>query len=320
MQLVEGAGPGPALVTRFHHSLADGVALAQVLLALTDATPDGDTGPGDDGALLLSHGRPRPRRPRLAPAALPGTVLRTVDAVRKLTVATNPRTTLSRRPGVSKRLAWSPPYSLDDVRRVARLVDGTVNDVVVALVSAAVSDHLQEHDGRRVDLTTMVPVDLRPGGRPLPSELGNRFALVFLPLPTGSWTLLQRLSEAHRRMAVIKGSPEAAMTFALTGGVGLLHRRLERPVVDFFASKAFGVTTNVVGPREVRYLAGSPVSGVLGWVPGSGGQTLGTCVVTYAGTLRVGFLSDAGAVPDPTRLVAAFEDALARLLRMANSG
>ena len=35
------------------------------------------------------------------------------------------------------------------------------------------------------DLTTMVPVNLRPAGEPLPRELGNRFALAMLPMPCG---------------------------------------------------------------------------------------------------------------------------------------
>ena len=42
------------------------------------------------------------------------------------------------------------------------------------------------------------------------------------------------------------------------------------------------------------------MSGILGWVPGSGRQTLGVCIFTYAGTVRVGFISDAAVIPDPS--------------------
>jgi hypothetical protein len=84
-------------------------------------------------------------------------------------------------------------------------------------------------------------------------------------------------------------------------------------VVDFFADKAIGVTTNVAGPRARRVLAGVPVTSVLGWVPGSGNQTVGACIFTYAGTVRVGFMVDAGVVPDPQALLTAFERELAVL-------
>jgi diacylglycerol O-acyltransferase len=73
------------------------------------------------------------------------------------------------------------------------------------------------------------------------------------------------------------------------------------------------VTTNVAGPRSRRFLAGATVTGVLGWVPGSGRQTVGVCVFTYAGQVRVGLLTDASAVPSPERLLAACEDELDRL-------
>ena len=42
-------------------------------------------------------------------------------------------------------------------------------------------------------------------------------------------------------------------------------------------------------------------------MPGSGTHTIGVCIFTYAGTVRVGVRTDAGLVPDPERLVAAFE-------------
>lgn len=110
--------------------------------------------------------------------------------------------------------------------------------------------------------------------RPLPRELGNKFALVLLHLPTGAMSPLDRLQEVHRRKQHIKDSPEVIITSTVAEGIGRLHA-VEQPLVDFFAGKVIGVTTNVIGPREPRYLAGAEVTGVLGWAPGSGRQTLG---------------------------------------------
>ena len=168
-----------------------------------------------------------------------------------------------------------------------------------------------------VDLITMVPVNLRDLDAPLPSELGNVFTLVYLRLPSATAAPLARLAETKRRMDWLKDSPEVAMTRMLMDVIGRVGRGIDRPVVDFFANKALGVTTNVIGPRSRRRLAGVPVEGVLGWVPGSGSHTVGVCIFTYAGTVRVGVITDAALVPDPERIVAAFEAELDLFVSLA---
>jgi hypothetical protein len=82
--------------------------------------------------------------------------------------------------------------------------------------------------------------------------------------------------------------------------------------VDFASGSGFGVTTNVQGPTSPRYLAGRRITGLLGWVPNAGAQTLGVCIVTYAGTVRVGLRLEA-ALPEPHTLLDAFERALTEL-------
>ena len=126
----------------------------------------------------------------------------------------------------------------------------------------------------------------------------------------------ERLRESKHRMDGIKASPEAHITFGIINAIGLTHPGVERALVDFFSGKAIGVTTNVMGPLRDRYLAGSRIEGVLGWVPGSGDQTVGVCIFSYNDTVRVGFKVDAAVVPQAERLVEAFDeevDALARL-------
>ena len=314
---VDGFGGGSAVYTRFHHSLADGIALAQVLLSCTDAAPDGDLRSEPDRA--VRHHEARPLVPRLSASTALRLAGQTLHVADKLVLGRLPESPLSGPPGVAKRTVWSGPVPVCEVRRVAATAGGTVNDVLVAALSGAVGAYVGEHGGVATDLTTMVPVDLRPPGVPLPRELGNKFALVLLPLPTGSASPLTRLAESKRRIDQIKDSPEAAITFGLSGAIGRTHPRLGRLLVDFFAGKAIGVTTNVPGPREPRYVAGTRVAGVLGWVPGSGRQTLGACIFSYARSVRVGFKVDALAVPDPERLVTAFEDEMDDYLRLAHA-
>jgi WS/DGAT/MGAT family acyltransferase len=331
MHLVDGYRDGAAVYTRLHHALADGIALMEVLLSLTDADPDAD--------LVEPLPPPRPPHHRLTdvlhlaehavrelPTLLdPGTAVgavtlagQTTRIAGKLLLTRNPRTTLAGDVGATKRALWSPPIPLDDIVDVAHQAGTTVNDVLVAALAGALHRYLAEHGEEPVDVPTMVPVNLRPPDEPLPAELGNRFALVLLTLPSGLDTPFARLAETKRRMDRIKHSPEAVLTFGMIRGIGLTGPTLERFFVDFFANEASGVTTNVPGPRQPRYLAGTRICGVLGWPPESGRQTLGTSLFTYAGELRVGFKVDAMRVPRPEQLLLGYLEEVEALSHLAS--
>ena len=242
---------------------------------------------------------------------------KTASVAAKLTLSHRPPTALIGSAGTGKHAVWARPFPLADVVEVGHRTGTTVNDVLMAALAGAVTTYLDEHDGGAVDLPTMVPVNLRPVDQPPPPELGNKFALVLVSLPSGLGTPFARLAETKRRMDAIKDSPEAVLTFGIIRGIGRTGREMERHLVDFFADKASGVTTNVPGPREPRYLAGSRVTSMLGWVPQSGNQTLGTCIFTYDGNVHVGFKTDTDTIAHPDRLVEAFQEELLQLVAMA---
>jgi len=209
--LVEGYLSGCALVSRFHHSLADGLALSQVLLSLTNASPTVDLEELEAQGLSLQHpgrlvGAARVLRDTgtqtvrdglhtislIPELANPSRVMEVLELgwaagkiADKLLLGRNPQTPFSGEPGVDKRAVWSGPRKIKEVKRVSRLTGATVNDVLVAAVSGAVNTYLRDHGADPVDLTTMIPVNVRPLDQPLSRELGNKFALVYLKLPTG---------------------------------------------------------------------------------------------------------------------------------------
>lgn len=341
--LVDGYRGGSAMVARFHHALADGTALARVLLELTDDGPDEDrrteaeprpaareassgiadivggaTGAVNDAVRGGLH-----TMSRLASLADPSRVsdamnlvANTPDIVNKLLLAGTPSSPLTGAVGVEKVAVWSRPHDLAAVKEAGRRLDATVNDIMVAAVAGALRTHVIDHGGEPHDLATMVPVNLRPLDRPLPSELGNRFALVVLNLPVGAPTPDARLRAAAARMDQIKASPEAAVTFGVIEALGAISPSLARNMIDFFSAKGIGVTTNVPGPRQPRFFAGSPVTGVLGWAPSAGIQTLNECIFSFDGSIRVGFKADRENVPDPHSLVHAFDDEMVALLSL----
>ena len=322
IHLINGLDEGSAIYVRLHHALADGIALTQVLLSLTDATADADDN-GADGGGARHHGvgdlieAVRRAAPEVTSALRPARVLATTVAtirtglsgagvLGKLMLTRNPQSALTGSAGTHKQAVWSDPIDLQLIKDIARTSEATVNDVLVSALAGAIERYQVERGGRAVDIPTMIPVNLRPMHLPLPRELGNRFALVLLLLPSGLTTAAERLAETKRRMDRIKRSPEPVITFALIQGIGRLGRRLSSTLVTFFAGKASGVTTNVPGPREPRYLAGTLITSLLGWVPGSADQTLGTCIFTYAGTVRIGFKTDTAVIADPDHILAAF--------------
>lgn len=346
IHLLNGYRGASAMVARFHHALADGTALARVLLELTDDEPDDDlaeaerehrTGVPDPG--------PSYRLPSLTdmvgsatgavndvvrgglhtmsrlqtmadPARFDDAInlaTSTPDIVNKLLLAGTPASPLTGAVGVEKVAVWSEPHDLGAIKEAGRRMDATINDVMVAALAGALRAHIINHDGDPRDLSTMVPVNLRPLDRPLPRELGNKFALVVLSLPVGAETPQERLAATKTRMDVIKSSPEAVITFGVIEALGAISPQLARTMIDFFSAKGMGVTTNVPGPRWERYFAGVPVTSVLGWAPSAGIQTLNECIFSFDGTIRVGFKADRENVPDPHGLVAAFDTELKAL-------
>jgi diacylglycerol O-acyltransferase / wax synthase len=349
IHLIDGYDGGAVVFCRFHHALADGIALARVLLALTDDTPEGDlavpeegvvdgsapmgildgalqvvTAAGSAAAAVASAGGQLLREaPRLLDPHRIGDAFtqaeRTGAIANKLLLGPHPHTPFSGTPGVEKRVAWCETFPLEDVKRVGRAAGATVNDVLVGAVAGALRTYVLERGGTPEDVGTMVPVNVRPLDKPLPRDLGNQFALVLLQLPLSVEAPFARIAETKRRMDVIKHSPEVFLTFELIKSIGRSGPELERFFVDFFAGKAIGVTTNVPGPREPRYLAGSRINRVLSWPPESGDQTLGISLFSYAGDVQVGFRVDAEHIPDPERLVAAFEAEITELVRFAHA-
>ena len=62
------------------------------------------------------------------------------------------------------------------------------------------------------------------------------------------------------------------------------------------------VMTNVPGPPEPVYVAGTPVRTVLFWAPTSGHMGMSVSIFSYRGEVTVGLMVDAALVPDPDHI------------------
>ncbi|RKH61258.1 WS/DGAT/MGAT family O-acyltransferase [Corallococcus aberystwythensis] len=343
--LVRGAPGGDVLLARLHHCMADGIALARVLLSLTDpvdaagtpartvAREEGDEGlPSEDARQLRAPGwmrLARGARSALRKGAelvrepiLAGDLVRDgakgAAALGKLLVLPpDPRSPLRGPLGNRKLAAWSEPIALERVKAVGRTLGGTVNDVLLTALTGALRRYLASRDAPLEDVHALVPVNLRPLDAPVPRELGNHFGVVFLRLPVHLAEPRRRLREVAKRMEHLKRSPEAVVMSGMLELLGRTPAALERAVVDVIGTKASLVATNVPGPRQPVSLAGSRLAGLTFWVPQAGHVGLGVSLFSYAGQVTVGVASDASRVPDPGTLVAAFQEELDALETMA---
>ena len=212
IHLVTGYQGGSVFLARLHHCIADGIALIQLLLSLTDGSPrsgraaqarplrPSDSARAPLGALASVLANPL----RLLELAQAG--FNVADTLQRLALLPpDPRTVLKGKLGVSKRAAWSDVVSLEAIKAAGARHGATVNDILIVAVAGALRAYLAER-GESVDqleIRAAVPVNLRPVERGL--DLGNSFGLVFVPLPISIRDRRGRLAELKVRMRPDQG-------------------------------------------------------------------------------------------------------------------
>jgi len=344
--LVEDYQGGSVLVARIHHCYADGLALVQVLLSLTDTAPQPEAHAElartwlkrDRGSVLERLLEPmqgglhkavalgEKTWARLAqmmadPAVAAQFAHEGSEITRELAIALtlpdDPRTALKGRLGVAKRVAWAEPLPLEEVRVLGKALGCTVNDVLLACAAGALRGYLRDVgddvDGRTIRAT--VPVNLRPLEHA--KKLGNHFGLVFLDLPIGEPNPLRRLERVAACMRDLKGRRQAMVAFGLLAALGMAPVALQGPALELFSRKASAVATNVPGPQQPLFMAGVEVRELMFWVPQTGSIGLGLSILSYNGRVHFGVVGDHKRVRDPDAIVQRFAAEFEKLVLIA---
>lgn len=302
VHLVDRGDGTSAIVVRLHHCLADGVALIRLLLELTD---HGETRVRDVGP-PPGHGAASWARNVVEGAG---------RIARILMMPPDPATAIHGKLGPRKQLAWSAPVKQAALADAAHAIGGTLNDLLVAAITGAMRGYLESRaalsDG--LEVRALMPVNLRRALADDGDGAGNRFGLVFVPLPLSEPTPERRLRAVHARMEEVKSSPEAVAAFGVIGAMGLASAAVERFGIELFTRKATLLITNVPGPSSDVRLAGQRVRGLVAWAPASGAVGMTMSLVSYGGEVRLGVSGDERLVPDPVALAARFVDEVRRL-------
>jgi WS/DGAT/MGAT family acyltransferase len=337
--VVENFMEGSALIARIHHCYADGIALTQVLLSMTDekrraaaakakpkavktalagrnaddtnstlmqALPDPLKMAMKVGGVLIKKGVAIWQDPAEALSlANQGTAVASEIAKLALMTQDSP-TRFKGTPSIVKRAAWAAPISLPDVKAVGRALEASVNDVLLSSVAGALREYLVRK-GDAVDgvvIRALVPVNLRPQGKA--HELGNQFGLVFLDLPIGIADPVERLRAVSANMNALKASYQPILALGLLAAMGAGPKLLQDQLLAALARNATAVMTNVPGPQQTLYIAGGRIDSLMVWVPQSGEIGLGVSVISYDGQVQFGVLTDRNFCPDPARIATRF--------------
>lgn len=324
--VVERFGAGSAVIVRLHHGLADGIALIRVLLSLAD----GGESPApvemghaqSNGSIVGSIARGVVTTVETILEEGVGMILEPDRAFGRLRQGLGIATALGKFALVgpdsaspfrgplttTKRVAWSDGLDLDEVKRVARALGATVNDVVLSALAGGLRRFMSSRGTveRSAEIRTVVPVNLRPPDEPL--TLGNRFGLVLLALPVGIEDPVRRTAEISGRMQRIKSSMEPVVALGILQTIGSSPRPLQDAVIRTLSASSSAVMTNVPGPRQRLTFLGRSLRRVMFWVPRAGSIGLGISILSYAGEVLLGFAVDAGLLSEPSVLVRAFEE------------
>ncbi len=348
--LIEDHEGGSALIARLHHCIGDGIALISVTMSITDGGSDpperrrraaGVEGDGTDwltDAVLKPLGVLSAKVAYIAEASIARALDALADPLQGLATSINGARTAAKvmgdiaamalmaddsptllkgRPNGTKRVAWGEPIPLEQVKWVGKALGCSINDVLLASVSAAIGGWLREQgdDPAGKEIRAMVPVNLRA-----PEEawkLGNRFGLAPLVLPIGIDNPVARVYAVRARMNALKASYQPLLAFAVLAVAGQLAKPVQDVILGLFAKKATAVMTNVPGPTVPLKFCDSTLRQTMFWVPASGDIGVGVSILSYGGGVQFGLITDEALCPDPQAIIDRFEPEFEKLLLLA---
>ena len=327
-----------ALLTKTHHALVDGVAGVDIATVLFDLQPVPEPvepheswipDPEPSGASLVARGIDELAR---APVGLARRVERAIEhpdrALARVGEALEgvgelgwalanpaPEVPLNVPIGSHRRFEWVR-CDLAQFKQIKDAVGGTVNDVVLAVVSGALRAWLLGRGVRTegLELRAQVPVSIRGEGEG--SALGNRIVAVRAPLPVYVDEPIARLARVTESMRDVKQSKQAVGAEVISRFNDFAPPTLLAQAARLnFSTRLFNVVvTNVPGPQVPLYVLGRELEDIfpVGFLPPN--QALFIAVISYNGGVNFGLLGDYDSMDDVGVVATGIERALAELV------
>jgi diacylglycerol O-acyltransferase len=314
-----------ALISKVHHCMVDGVSGTDMMAVLLDRSPDAVTTRPDRWEPTPEPGPTRITLDAIRELALipwrelgrlvsnarsPHAALEhaavVIDGVRSLSRHVWPTAKLSIEGAIgSHRRYAAARCTLADAKAIRTAFGGSVNDVVLAVVSSAFRDVLLRRGDPVDDVTlrSLIPVSIRADGDTAPS---NQVSMIIAELPIGVADPLERLAVVRQQMDELKAShqveageavmaaaefvPALLQALGVRAATAMLRRSSQRTINT--------VTTNVPGPQFPLFALGRGMLEYLPFVPLSPGVRIGVAILSYNGHLTFGVTGDYDTAPD----------------------
>ena len=359
-------GNRTALMWKVHHCLVDGVSGVELLKVMYDFRAEPDDVPQPPEPWVAA--KPSSLIRRMADAVrsqIQGAVNATIDAAveviedpasvteraRQLGEASRVMTELATRrivqtpwnstPVTQDRVVTWTRQTFADFRAIRTAFGGSVNDVVLAMLTEGAARYL-EHHGYPVEgqqLCIGCPVNVRH--RDERSSLGNRVSMMFPTAPAAPMDIVERLKLIHEETERIKAAGSAQALEAMMGLgdtippslIGPASRAATtmldvaarmakwtdwKPRPDGFGLPAFGINfiaTNVPGVQVPQYINGHVCLDMVPLVPLGATMGYAVAILSYYKSLYFGMMADPRVMPDVALMKAFVDDAFAELKR-----
>ena len=235
MWMIEGLPDDKwAIISKVHHCMVDGVAGTDLIASLLDPSRDAphpapDTwtaAPEPSDAMLVADSLAQlagnPAEQARAVRSLARTPRRAVSQLREWSNGLRwlgqqliPRQALSIEGPIGPHRRWAAAHAeLADIKAIKKAFGGTVNDVVLAVITGAFRDLLsaRSDDPDQAVVRSLVPVSVRPVGD---HAANNQVSAMVAELPVGIADPLERLASMRQQMEHLKESDQAAKVQAL---------------------------------------------------------------------------------------------------------
>ena len=345
VHIIEGLNDGRlALYTKVHHSLVDGVTALRILQRTLSTDPEDRSG----RTPWALHSKPRPATEKsdehagriplisgllgaagaaadvagqvagLAPAAakIAWSALRDDDYAAPLTTA--PRTLLDVPIGSARRFAGEQ-WELSRLKAVAKALDITLNDVVLAMCSGALRSYLIDQDALPdSSMVATLPVSLHTEG----GKDGNATTAIMCKLGTEHPDPQQRVrtivASTMEAKKVVRGLAPLQQLALGAANIAPLALAAVPGFVRYVPPQFNLMISNVPGPREEMYWNGARLTDVYPVSVVMEGLALNITVTSTATHMNFGLIGARKELPSLQRLLTHLDTALEELEKIAD--
>lgn len=222
-----------------------------------------------------------------------------------------PSSILNQRVSSSRRFA-AQSFELDRFRHIAKALDVTINDIVLAVCSGALREYLISHQSLpNKPLIAMVPASLRSDD----SDVSNRITMILANLATHKDYPLERLQTIRRSVQNAKQRFKRMTSDQILNYSAVVYGPAGLNILSGMMPKhqAFNlVISNVPGPREPLYWNGAKLDALYPASIVLDGQALNITMTSYLDKLEVGLTACRNALPRMQNLLTHLEDEILR--------